>query len=60
MTEVKNSKEYDVNKIGFWSFGFRYCLGFRALDLGFNTYLGEVICGGEPKTVVCSSYLLGV
>ena len=23
-------------KIGFWSFGFRYCLGFSASDLGFN------------------------
>jgi hypothetical protein len=23
-------------KIGFWSFGFRYCLGCSASDLGFN------------------------
>ena len=27
-------------KIGFWFFGFGYCLGFRASDLGFNPCLG--------------------
>jgi hypothetical protein len=28
-----------IEKITFWSFGFRYCLGFSASDLGFNPWL---------------------
>ena len=38
MTEVKNSKKYAIKerRLGFWSFGFRYCLVFRASDLEFD------------------------
>ena len=38
MTEVKNSKKYAIKerRLGFWSFGFRYCLVFSASDLEFD------------------------
>ena len=39
MTEAKKPKTVELRNYHFWSFGFRYCLGFSASDLGFDPRL---------------------
>jgi hypothetical protein len=46
MSEAKNSKQQDLANKHFWSFGFRYCLGFSA---SARDELGRVDLGFDPR-----------
>jgi len=59
MTEIKNPKQGEERRgviknsaaIRFWSFGFRYCLGFRVSNLGFIHLTSKIVKFTIPECV---------